>query len=188
MSDSVLDLVEKLAKAGRNVSAAQSKSVEAASLYAKKVMVDAANAVNTPTKLTPSGAKAAWGARYQMFAGDPANAVVYLYGAQPYWRERGIGKHFIVSKYITGGRSARGLRAARNLIGAQRLLRKGESSNDSRAVLHWGGPDGGYSTRVLSPGVKARPFWDPVPVLIASHSEAVYHAAMIEAMVEAGFG
>ena len=183
----VVEFVEKCAKAGHTLAEAQPKAVEQSALFAKRVMVAGAQSVNTPTTLR-SGGTARWGARYTLHGKDPATATVYIYGAAPYWRQRGIGKHFIVSKGIRGGRSARGLRAARSVIGADHLLRKGESARSSQAVLHWGGVDGGFSTRVLSPGVKARPFWDPIPVTVAKESEAVYHAAMIGAVVEAGFG
>jgi len=147
----------------------------------------AALAVRTPLKLAGSKGGVAWSVQYKEFSSLTLPAtVVYFRGAPPYWRERGTGAHFITSRYLTGSRTARGLRAAEHTIGVGGLLkRKDGPSNSSRAVLHF--PDGGYATKVAVKGLAPRPFWEETERTIQASSVEIYQAETLKALLTAGF-
>lgn len=167
---------------------AQHQAVLKATQAAQKIMTAAGDSVRTPRKLTGSKSKSnAWGVRYKEFTSVARpQTVVFFWGAPPYWRERGTSAHFITSRYLTGSRNSRGLKAARNSIGAGRLLgKKDGNSNDSRAVLHF--PDGGYATKVAERGVQPRPFWEPTKRAVADASAPIYRTENWKALLTAGF-
>lgn len=85
-----------LERAGSNIKKAERPVVSRVALFAKETMLAGAASVNTPKKLRSGRSANAYGAKYLFTAEN--TAVVFLRGAPPYWRERGIDPHTITPR------------------------------------------------------------------------------------------